>query len=219
MNLIRQIINWLRGKQNEAAEAIFKANVENNSQIAIDNAEDKIGEYKTKLANLIASNKDIDNKIEAKKRKIEEILDIAKKAKAKGEKEEAVKAIEIKNRYTEELKSLEKDSELNQKVINQSKTKIEELTNKVAKAIRDRSRLISQRNNAQIRQSFADTENGIGDNFLDDLNMLEKEVSEQENLAFAKEELAQIGSKNEEEELKKKYSSNSQSVDDEYANL
>lgn len=219
MNLIRQIINWLRGKKNEAAEAVFKANVEGNSQLAIDDAKTNLAKYNEKLARLIATNKDNDNAIEGKKRKIQSLLEIAKKAASRGEEAEAKKAIEMKNTHCEELKILERDSELNQKIINQSKLRIQEFNNKIEKAERDRARLIAQRNNAKIRQTFADSETGLEGSFLDDLNMLQREVNEEENLAFAKEELAGIGTKNIEEELENKYLSASSSVDDEYQYL
>ena len=209
--------NWFRGKKDKAAEAM--SDPIRDGKYAIEDSEERIKMFQTKVAKFMAVQKQLDREISTREKEIEKWTNIAQKAAKAGNREDVANAVEAKQRAEGVLKEKQAQHAKNEEILKQLRAQVQSAVAKIAKAKSNHAQLVARHEGAQVRKELAQasTEFG-GDGPLAELDDLQKAVDTEEAEAEAFEEMATTAAGS--SSLEEKYSTgNSSEVDDEVARM
>lgn len=215
MGLWQSIKNTIRGAADKADDAL--KDVERDSKFAIEDSEKQIADFQTRIASVMGRNKLLIRDRDNAQKDVDKFLDLAKKAKAAGNMDDARALLEEKGTHQTQLETLQSQIDANEKIISQLRSQLDANRSRVASAKSNRSRLLAQNEGAKIRKELAQASSDFASNSpLSALDDLEKAVATNEADAEALEELTGAGNAGV-SSLADKYSK--PNVDDELANL
>ncbi len=217
-SLFKSISNWFRSKKDKAAKSL--SDPIRDGKYAIEDSEQKIREFQTKVAKFMAVNKQLEREIDAQRREIDKWLNIARKAAAAGNQSDVAQAVEAKQRAEGVLEEKQKQFDKNEAILANLRRQVQIAIAKVAKARSNHAQLVARHQGAQVRKELAQaaTEFGGGAGPLSELDDLQKAVDAEEAEAEAFEEMATTTAGS--SALEEKYSAGSTAtVNDEVARL
>ena len=209
--------NWFRGKKDKAAEAI--SDPIRDGKYAIEDSEDRIKMFQTKVAKFMAVQKQLEREISTREKEVEKFANIAVKAAKAGNREDVAQAVEAKQRAQAVLQEKQGQYAKNEEILKELRNQVQSAVAKIAKAKSNHAQLVARHEGAQVRKELAQAATQFGgDGPLAELDDLQKAVDTEEAEAEAFEEMAVTAAGS--SSLEEKYTAgNSSEVDDEVSRL
>ncbi len=212
--------NWFRAKDEAAAKAM--SDPVRDSRFAIEDSKKQIAEFTSKIAQLIASNKQLQREHAQAEADADKFQSYAERAAAAGSEDDVREALSQHAMADERRSTLIAEIERNNQLVAQLRSQVNTARAKVAGAESNLVRLNARLEGAKVRQELAKASSSFagGDSPLAALDNLEKEVNTVETEAEAWEELSVDATEQSQQSLESKYgSAGSTAVDDEVARL
>jgi len=218
-SLFKAISNRIRGAKDDLAKSM--ADPVRDGKIAIADSEKQVGEFTSKIAQLVAENKRLIKQRDESAGEVEKFTSIAQKAAQAGNEEDVRSSLEMKSRADERAISLTAEIEKSEQLTKMLRDQLGKARAKVAQAKSNMTRMSARVEGAKIRTELAkaSSEFNAGKSPMGALDDLEKAVEEQESEAEAWEEM--VGTENEGSaaDLASKYDTPASALDDEVAKL
>jgi phage shock protein A len=211
----KSIRNLFRSKRDEAAKAISNPVVDGHYDII--DAKKQIGEYESRVTKFVASNKQLNSKIETKEAEIKKWGEIAVRAAAQGNEVDVRKAVSTKQSLEKVAAALRDEYAKNSVHVDKLRDQLTNARERIERAEHNKVQLEARHEGAKIRKELAEASSAFSLNTgpLASLDDLEKAVLEQEAIADATEEMNGLSS----DDLGNKYALDSSNVDDEVNEL
>ncbi len=188
-NVLKQLKRRWDGTTDEAAEAL-KDPLQDH-RLNIKAGEKKLEEFRTRIANLMASTTGIRRKLQAKEADSQKYDNIAKQAAEAGKVDDIRAAAEIKLGVDAEIAELSHQLKMEEQQVTQLRGLLADGEKKVEQAKGDLTLLAARHEGAQIRDEMAKAGSEfLGDGGFSSLGDLRKLVEQEEDVATAREELA-----------------------------
>lgn len=193
--------NWVRGKQDDMAEAMSDAS--RDGKFAIEDSEKQIAKFTSKIAHLMAETKRLEREQKEAASDVEKWQRVAKKAAQAQNMDDAREALEKKQSAEQRDGQLAQQVEQNRKLTTALRDQLSNARAKVAKARSDLTSLNARLEGAKVRKELAKAASDFnaGDSPLAALDDLEKAVTAEETDAESWEELTEDSS----DSLEEKY--------------
>lgn len=214
-SLTQSIMNWIRGKRDDAAQSI--ADPVRDGKFAIEDSETEISKFQVNIAKFMAENKKLEKQRDSSEEEVNKFNNIATKAAKANNTDDAREALVQKSQAQARVDALTKDIDRNQNIVNNLRKNLQNAKAKVTAAKSNHAQLKARSASAQIRTNLAKATSdfGTGGSPLAALDDLQRAVESDEAEAEAFEELAGSASSS----LEEKYSTDDVAVDDELNKL
>lgn len=190
-SLFRAVKNWVRGKQEDMADAM--SNVSRDGKFAIEDSEAQIAKFTTKIAQLMAETKRLERQHKEAESDVEKWQRVAQKAAQAQNTDDARDALEKKHSADQRRSELQQQADQNKKLTGILRDQLSNARAKVAKAKSDLTSLNARLEGAKVRKELAKAASDFnaGDSPLAALDDLEKAVMAEETAAESWEELTE----------------------------
>lgn len=218
-SLLKAISNVLRGAKDDLTAKM--ADPVRDGKLAIADSERQIGEFTTKIAQLVAENRRLIKQRDEASEEVAKFTRIAAKAAQSGNEADVRSALEMKNRAEQRVTNLNAEVEKSEKLTAMLRDQLSKARAKVAQAKSSMTSLSARVEGAKIRTDLAkaSSEFNAGSSPLAALDDLEKSVQTQESEAEAWEEIVGSETSGSADALADKYAVGSTDLDDEVAKL
>jgi len=219
MGLIKSLWNRIRGASDELAEQISDAEVD--GKLAIKDSKAQIAEFTTKIAKLVALNKQTERKLTEAKADVEKFTKMATRAADAGNEDDLRQLLEKKGTSQKLVDNYTAEITRNDKLEKQLKDNLATARKKIDSAENNLTSLSARKEGAEVRKELAKANSSmLGDGGgLGALDDFEKKVNAQEAEAEAIEEMVDEEPGNVDKGLEDKYSGSNSDVDDEMAKM
>jgi phage shock protein A len=198
----------------KAAKEVDEANLIEGAKLDIEDSKTAVADYESKIAGLLAHDKDISRDKSEAATETDKWGSIAKKAVEAGNDEDAKKALEKKAGAYKRLTTLQKQSLDNNVLIERLRIKLNEAKAKIDKAETDHAGLSARIKGAEIEKELTGASADLEGGALSRLNKLADMAESMEDMNEAREELSSGGAFG----LESKYAEGSD-VDEELSKL
>lgn len=218
-SLFKAISNVVRGAKDDLAKTM--ADPVRDGKIAIADSEKQVGEFTSKIAQLVAENKRLIKQRDESIEESEKFGRIAQKAAQAGNEADVRSSLEMKTRADERVVALTAESEKSEQLTTMLRDQLGKARAKVAQAKSNMTRMSARVEGAKIRTELAkaSSEFNAGKSPLGALDDLEKAVENQESEAEAWEEMVGMENEGSAADLASKYDTPGSALDDEVAKL
>jgi len=188
-SLLRGIKNFFRGKAEKAAEAL--ADPVRDGKFAIEDAQKQIDAYRQKIGEFSGKIKVQERKLVVAKGDIDKWTSLATVAAQKQDADSAKIALMEKNKAVKEVSVLEAELTQNKAVLNNTKTQLQQMVDKVGNAESNFDQLKIRKESAELRKEMSGV--GMDGKPFAELDSLQEAVDKSECQAEAFEEVTQTG--------------------------